>query len=285
MNAVDELFGGPDYDHPKLRAWAMRLAGGETALVQVRRPWNGITRLRPELFIEFSSPAGVFVDSAPWEPSLNNALLAQGIRAPSLTDETQRLSLALRAFFEPLARRYGDDYFNAVLLEYMRDAKMVTVEIAELEPEITTHPPHRSEHREECREDIKAVLTKAAKEQVDYLGYTRQEAVDLVIAALADYLDERFSVTSRRKLGWSPEPAGFWAHVANLAPQYPDAQRRARWTAAAADIATYLRSVGFNATAATVERELLGHSADDSSFPWTVTLDIAARRLVFVPKP
>jgi hypothetical protein len=284
MNAVDELFGGPDYDHPKLRAWAARLAAGETALLQVRRPWDGFTRSRPELVIEFLSQNGVFVDSAPWEPGLNDALLAEGIRARTLTDEAQRLSLALRALFEPLARRYGDDYFNAVLLEYMHDADMVTAEIAELKSEITTYPPHRSEHREECRDDIKAVLAKAAKEQVDHLGYSRPEAVGLVIAALADYLDERFSITSRRKLGWSPAPAGFWTHVANLAPQYPGARQHVPWTATASDIAAYLRSVGFNATAATVERELLEHSVTDSSFPWRVTLDTAARHLAFAPK-
>lgn len=284
MNAVDELFGGSAYDHPKLRMWISRLGKG-AAFITVRRPWNGFTRLRPELFIEFVSPSGeLFVDSAPWEPGLNNALVVERVHARTLDDEAQRFSLHLQAQFEPLALRYGDDYFNAVLVQYMHEMKMDTEEIIRMMPEVTTYPPHQGPRLGECREDIKAVLGKAARDLTQYLDYSKIEAVDLIIAALADYLDERFSVTSRRILGWARQPEGFWTLVAELAPSFPGAQKHAQWRAKASDIATYLRSRGFNATAVTIERELLNHAADDSSFPWMVTLEASSRKLVFTPK-
>ena len=243
-------------------------------------------RPRPELFIEFRSPSGglLGVDSAPWEPSLNDALVAQGIKARSLSHEAERLSIALRALFEPLTRRYNDDYFNSVLIELVQDMGMNTAEIEDLMPDITSYKPSQGVHRDECRDDIKATLAKVAKESVEQLRYSRGEALDILTAALAEYLDERFSVTSRRKLGWAKPSPGFWTLVANLAPGYPGATRDAAWTASAWDIATYLRSENFNTTAVTVERELLEQSANDSSFPWSVTLDPITRSLRFIPK-
>jgi hypothetical protein len=151
-------------------------------------------------------------------------------------------------------------------------------------PDITSPPPHQSVHRDECRDDIKAILAKAARETVERLNYTRDEAADILIAALAEYLDERFSVTSRRKLGWAKSSLGFWTLVASLAPSYPDASRSLRWTATALNIARYLRSRDFNATAVTVERELLDHAATDPNFPWIVSLDEKKHELVFTPK-
>ena len=40
-----------------------------------------------------------------------------------------------------------------------------------------------------------------AKELKDVLGYAPEEAKHILVAALARYLDERFSVSSRRGLG------------------------------------------------------------------------------------
>jgi hypothetical protein len=287
MTQLDDLFGGPEYDHPKLRLWIARLDAGETATVEVRRPWDGIMRQRPELIVKFYSPSGELLasDSAPWEPGLNTALIARGGRAPTLFDEAERLAVGLGTLFEPLARRYGDDYFNSVLIELMRDMGMTSrAEVEVVMSEITSYPPHRSPHRDECRDDIKSTFSKVAKEQAGMLGYSRGEALDILVAALAEYLDDRFSVTSRRTLGWAGPSPGFWSLVAKLAPSYPGATQQMQWTAAPGDIATYLRSNGFDTTSVTVEHELLEHAEQDSSFPWRVILDSKSRRLIFEPK-
>lgn len=49
MTLLEDLFGGPEYSHPKLRLWAAKLDAGLTATVEIHRPWDGIMRQRPEI--------------------------------------------------------------------------------------------------------------------------------------------------------------------------------------------------------------------------------------------
>lgn len=287
MSKLDELFDGPDYDHPKLRAWAARLESGQRAVLSVRRPWEGITRRAPEIVVEFladdNNPAAK--DSTAWEDGLNSALLDKGVRAKSIWHESERLAISLQSAFDPLAQRYGDDYFNAVLIELMQEMGMtISEDVKDVLNDVSTHPASRSGAGfVDCRDDIKAAMSRALKTYVQRLDYSRAEATDILTASLATFIDERFSVSSRRRLGWARQAKHLWDQIRELAPSHPEATIPS-WTISAQDLATYLRSVGFAATGAALERELLEHAASDADFPWVVAIDSGTGRLRFEAK-
>jgi hypothetical protein len=55
--------------------------------------------------------------------------------------------------------------------------------------------------------DCHAMVTNAISDQatqlVDWLKYNKDEAREILSGAMARYLDERFTVSSRRRLGWT----------------------------------------------------------------------------------
>jgi hypothetical protein len=75
--------------------------------------------------------------------------------------------------------------------------------IKELRPHISTNRPHRGGHSA----DDRAVMIQSALQDRWFelrriLGYEKEAADRIMAGALASYLDERFTVTDRRKLGW-----------------------------------------------------------------------------------
>ncbi len=62
-------------------------------------------------------------------------------------------------------------------------------------------PNHEGKSYGRCREAIADAISGRAHELKDKLGYSENEAKPILVHAIARYLDERFSVTSRRRLG------------------------------------------------------------------------------------
>lgn len=56
-----------------------------------------------------------------WNSELNDALIAKGIRGTSQSDEIMRFSLAFRWSFKSIESRFGEGFFNAVLLDVIED--------------------------------------------------------------------------------------------------------------------------------------------------------------------
>ncbi|MEK6234950.1 MAG: hypothetical protein N2C14_09575 [Planctomycetales bacterium] len=52
-----------------------------------------------------------------------------------------------------------------------------------------------------CRELIAEAISGRARELTKSLKYPQQEARNILVSSLAQYLDDRFSVTSRRQMG------------------------------------------------------------------------------------
>ena len=286
MSGLEDLFVIPKTDHPKLRVWSSKLSTGAAASVEIRRARDGIMVGHPVLHIEFSWPDGrLESDSTEWERGLDEALIEKEIKARSLAAEAERLAVRMTSLFAPIVTRYGDDYFNSVLISLLRDMGVAkALEVQDVLAQITSYDPSRSRHFDDCRDDIKAALAAVLQSLTEHLKYSRSEATDIVTAALVTFLDERFSVTSRQILGWSNKPRiGFWSLIRDLAPSLPG-KPELPWTASAVDIATALRAAGLDTTSVTVERELLEHATDDPHFPWTVSFEPQTRKLVFEPK-
>lgn len=207
MFHLDELFQKDEFDHPKLRYWqALARRHGASPTVEVFRPRDGFgfapTRLYVTVYDEDGEP--VVNDAEPWEPLLMLATVERGWRAPDLDKETVRFGLLLKMFFSQPQMRYGEGYFSAVLVGFLRDSEFAREPaIAALlssisEPGRTSPSPSR----DDCEENIKAVLARVARLLVENLKYGQEEAKTVLAASLAYFLDERFSVTSRKILGF-----------------------------------------------------------------------------------
>jgi hypothetical protein len=99
-------------------------------------------------------------------------------------------------------KEVGNGYFNAVFLDVVTESNLDRYpEISEV-LRFTYHDqvePSRSYVR--CREAISLAISARAKELTEALGYSAEEAKQILIKAIARYVDERFSVTGRRVSG------------------------------------------------------------------------------------
>lgn len=136
-----------------------------------------------------------------WDSRLDRWLLDHKIRAADVTNEAERFGFGLRGQFEPIERRCGSGYFNAVLVSYLRcsgfaDQPTVRKKLAA----IHSYAPSAGQTTDDCVARIKAVLAANAR-TLEALGYARDIAVEILANAIAYYLDERFNIHTRALLG------------------------------------------------------------------------------------
>lgn len=210
MPTFDDIFGaGPDSSsHPKLRFWKQRKAQSDVGDMrcEVLRPRELLGYKPAKLYVHFYAPDSreLLCDEADWDDDLNAGLIDLGVKAIDGENEAQRFALALRAALRPAERRYGDGFFNAVLVEWVRDSPFAQTEpVHELIPHVHANPPHRGGSAyEECRDHVQTAIRARALDLTQKLHYPREEAQRILAAALAQYLDERFSVSIGRAMGW-----------------------------------------------------------------------------------
>ncbi|MDZ7616977.1 MAG: hypothetical protein U1E05_08235 [Patescibacteria group bacterium] len=139
-----------------------------------------------------------------WDAELNDTLLERKIRAVDESNEVQRFGLGLAAAFQHPENRYGDGFFNAVLMLVVGQSPFAEMgPVREVSQHISTNRPYGGGHSEDdCGAMIQAALQDRWRELRMQLGYDKMEAEHILAAALAYYLDERFGVTDGRNLGW-----------------------------------------------------------------------------------
>jgi hypothetical protein len=210
MTKLDDFFSKPPgLLHPRLRNWKLRLEEqGTTAQLEVFRAESDLGLTQPEMYIHFSTN-GILqpVENMPWDDDLNTGLLQLHVKAQSSENEAIRFALGLRAALRKAERDFGDGYFNAVMVDLIKDSDLTNhAEIAEVLKDVYAISPHREGGKHDrytiCREMITDAIAGRATELIRDLDYTEDEAKSILIFALARYLDERFSISSRRRLGW-----------------------------------------------------------------------------------
>ncbi|WP_165234000.1 hypothetical protein [Aquisphaera insulae] len=209
MNTITDFFRETtEPTHPRLREWKRRLGKHDTsATLEVFRPDRGLSETRPEMNVQFyddGRPAQL--DTVPWDDDLNEQLIKMGVRSVSPAKESERFSLGLRAATKNPQREFGDGYFNAVLLDLLRQAQLDKyTEIAEVMRHTHANEPHKDDRPFSsysiCRELINGAIRGRAKELTDDLKYDQAQAEKILIWAIARYLDDRFSVSNRRRFG------------------------------------------------------------------------------------
>jgi hypothetical protein len=139
-----------------------------------------------------------------WDDELNAALVNLGVRAVDLKNEGERFALGLRAALRKIERRYGDGYLNAVLVDLIDESNLSkNGELADVRKFVHVNSPERgSKIYSDCRDQIASEIGARAAEVREKLKYGEEDLETIMSKALAIYLDERFSVSRRRVMGW-----------------------------------------------------------------------------------
>lgn len=208
MPDMDEFFpreGGSQ--HPMLRlllATKSRHPGSELR-VQFHRARDGATLSAPCLYVSVIT-AQIVHDTREvmWDPNLNEALIDAGARAETLENESERFGYLMRELLQAAEVRFGDGYFNAVIVRLLRESALSRmVAVAEKLKGIRENRPSiDGRGYQDCRDAINAVVAYMGKLLVQPLHYPRPEAERVLASAVAYYLDERFHVTSRKLMGF-----------------------------------------------------------------------------------
>ena len=189
--------------HPTVAHWEALRERATDSKLTFRRLTDEFSRGGAEFVADFH-----FSDSNPtqevraWEFSLDRGLLDVGFRAADVENEGARLGYGLAARMEPIEVRFGDGFFNSVLVHTLEPSLRSWPDGAGLLKEIRQPRPYDAGPAlGDCQQRIKDVIRELAAD-ITALGYPHDEATDILGRALLCYLDDRFSVSRRRGLGW-----------------------------------------------------------------------------------
>jgi hypothetical protein len=117
-------------------------------------------------------------------------------------NEALRLALMLADWFQHPAQRFGDDYFNSVPVEYLKEGPLRGVkDVQDVLRDVHEIPPYKEgTAHADCRNEVQAVLQRGAQ-VLTSIGYDRTTAERILVRALVQFLDDRFGITNRRMLG------------------------------------------------------------------------------------
>ena len=187
--------------HPVARDWIERIQRGEKATMELWRKRDGLVYKPAKIYIYFEKDAAKDRDSDDWDVDLNLDLVKAGIKAKDLKNEAQRLALMFRYWFSEPEENFGPGFFEAVLAEILENEQAAP--ISQILRKIHVDPPHREGRSyRACNAAVNKIIRDAAHSLVNDLKYTQSDAETVLHNALGQYLDERFHVTDREKLGW-----------------------------------------------------------------------------------
>jgi hypothetical protein len=190
------------------RRWKLALQGakekGQQAFCRLDRARDGLVFRPAQLnLIVKAGDKDVEILDAPWDGNLNDWLVADHhVRAEDPAAEIERFGFALKERFAPVENRFGDGFFNAVLVHKLREEGFGD-ESPTKEKLKAVHEPHpaRGEQAPICAEMIDDVLM-GCNESFKALSYDEPAREKLLVGALAYYLDERFNITNSQLLGF-----------------------------------------------------------------------------------
>ncbi len=208
MSDFDKYFTKSEkYYHPKLNFWKSYLdRDGISSKIEIHRERDGLIFKPTIMFMHFyEGGEEISCDKEPWDSDLNHWCVKEGVRAKDPDNEALRFSLALRAAFKKPGNRFGDGVFNGVLLRTIDDGPFMQHEsVSDVMKGIHRGKPNfNSQALTDCSEMIEILIQDQALELLEKLRYDKDQAIDILAGALGEYLDQRFSVTGRRLLGFS----------------------------------------------------------------------------------
>lgn len=204
---LDALHSGRgEYQHPKVRYWrSMRERHPENDYrLEILRPKQGLMFGPARLYMHVFDQGGQEAqapDEMMWDGDLDEAFIEHGFRAITPENESIRFALAIRRSLSKPERRYGEGFFNAVLVGWARKSPFAP----RLQPILAEihegNIPEEGSAFSDCWDQIQAAIECRADDLTERLRWERSDAIRILVGALGGYLDERFNVSNRLALG------------------------------------------------------------------------------------
>jgi hypothetical protein len=198
MGLVVELYGpeAAEPAPPEAQRWAYFLSQGVKPRATFVRRRTGATWGPPRLVVSYpdARPAVPPDPVVPWDPVLEDWLLEHRVPAPDAGNEAARFGFDLAARFEVIERRWGTPTFTAVLLRCLYDHQCeLYLPLERKLGAIRTYEPDPSTANTAIGAELKQVVYTSS-ETLAALGYTSEQARDILTHALAYYLRDRFDI-------------------------------------------------------------------------------------------
>lgn len=211
MGLVDEIYGpaAAEPSPPEAERWAFFLAHGVQPVCTFVRRHAGAAWGSPRIVVAYpgAEPAVPPDPVVPWEPVLEDWLLAHRVAATSPANEAERLGFALAARLGALEKRVTSQAYTAVLLRFLYDHDCpLYLPLEKKLGAIRAYEPDAAEARTAACEAIKAVVRDVA-ELLAALGYPPDVAKQIRGDALAYYLRDRFDIDDRAAPAAPSKPA------------------------------------------------------------------------------
>jgi hypothetical protein len=130
----------------------------------------------------------------PWDPVLEDWLLEHRVSAPDAVNEAARFGFDLGARFDAIERRRGTAMFTAVLLRCLYDHQCALYLPLERKlGAIRTYEPDPGAATSEVGGELRRVMETSA-DLLAALGYSAEQAREILSNALAYYLHDRFAL-------------------------------------------------------------------------------------------
>jgi hypothetical protein len=181
-----------------------RKKGGD-ARVWIERRTDALGFMPAKIVLELLKPDGDVAtrETDEWDSDLNQALTIMGVRSGDTENESVRLCLALTGAFDKVEIRYGDGYFSAVFVDLIKNIDFTDYpDVGKmLKYSTALGADQNSASYHDCKAMIEAIIHKQIDDLRTKLKYDDNEISDILAQAIVQYLDQRFSVSNRRKLG------------------------------------------------------------------------------------
>lgn len=203
MSTLDQLFEPrPDAPPPEARRWEL-LSQGRPIVCEFLRRRNGLSWEPARLQVSIPEASPPVIDlPVMWERRLDDWLLAHKATATSRKNEAERFGFRFDSLFEPIEEKYGDGYFNSVLVTYVNEKLGEQPSVREKLDSVYAYPLAVTNGARDCWEQIEQAVANSAQTLTGLLGYNRPVAETILSDAIAYYLDDRFNISTRKLLGF-----------------------------------------------------------------------------------
>jgi hypothetical protein len=218
----DKLFQKPSVPvHPKVRYWQSAWSAKKVNGLDFEQLRVEFWREKPDELLTGFGPARLHVhfwnavredvcqpEEIDWDDKVNDALIQMKAAAISMENEGERFGMVLRGRLAAGAVQFGDGFFNAVLVTYLKDSAWAASPIlVSILAGLNEYNPSAGQQRQNCEILIEAAIGYCIDSLFDgssagLRAYTKGQTIEIVGHALAYYLDERFHISSRKQLGW-----------------------------------------------------------------------------------
>lgn len=204
MGLVEEIYGADAADPtpPEAARWAFFIAHGVKPVCTFIRRHDGGGWGAARFVVAYpdARPAVPPDPVVPWEPVLEDWLVAHRIAAVNPDNEAERIGFDLRARLGAIEKRCGPSSFTAVLLRFLFDHDCPHyIPLEKKLGAIRPFEPSAADARTEVCRAIKAVV-RDVTEAIDSFGYTPEVGKQVGSDALSYYLYDRFDIETRARL-------------------------------------------------------------------------------------